>query len=100
MLTTVNVCYGNVLYMVRRAILAWLQLVQPLAFFRMQDGGLGLSKGFPGWGIHFLSVLLDTGPKSRSNQRSKIKFDWTQFKLEDIGYINVAVGAAPRLTAD
>ena len=24
-------------------------------------------------------------------QRSKIKFDWTQFKLEDIGYINAAL---------
>ena len=41
MLTTVNWCYGIVLYMVRRAILAWLQLVQPLAFIRIQDGGLG-----------------------------------------------------------
>ena len=31
-------------------------------------------KGFPGWGVHFWS-FLDTGLKSRSNQRSKVKFD-------------------------
>ena len=29
MLITVNVCYGNVFYIVRRAKLAWLHLVQP-----------------------------------------------------------------------
>ena len=34
-----------------------------------------LYKGFPGWGVHFWSNLLDTGLKSRSNQRSKVKFD-------------------------
>ena len=26
-------------------------------------------KGFPGWGVHLWSVFLDTGSKSRSNQR-------------------------------
>ena len=34
-----------------------------------------LYKGFPGWGVHFWSICLDTGLKSRSNQRSKVKFD-------------------------
>ena len=34
-----------------------------------------LYKGFPGWGVHFWSYFLDTGSKSRSNQRSKVKFD-------------------------
>ena len=29
MLITVNIFYGNVFYLVRRAKLAWLQLVQP-----------------------------------------------------------------------
>jgi len=38
MLTTVNFFYGNVFYMVRRAKLAWLLLVQLLAFLRIQDG--------------------------------------------------------------
>ena len=33
--------YGNVFYIVRRAKLAWLLLVKPLAFLRIQDGGLG-----------------------------------------------------------
>ena len=37
-LITVNFFYGNVFYIVRRAKLAWLQLVQPLAFLRIQDG--------------------------------------------------------------
>ena len=40
----VNYCkrfYGNVFNIVRRAKLAWLQLVQPLAFLRIQDGGHG-----------------------------------------------------------
>lgn len=40
MLTTVNFYFLNVLYMVRRAKLAWLLLVQPLAFLRIQDGRL------------------------------------------------------------
>ena len=40
MLTTVNFFLLNVLYMVRRVKLAWLLLVQPSAFFRIQDGGL------------------------------------------------------------
>ena len=34
-----------------------------------------LYKGFPGWGVHFCSIFLDTGLKSRLNQRSKVKFD-------------------------
>ena len=34
-----------------------------------------LYKGFPGWGVHFWSNILDTGSKSRSHQRSKVKFD-------------------------
>ena len=34
-----------------------------------------LYKGFPGWGVHLWSFCLDTGLKSRSNQRSKVKFD-------------------------
>ena len=34
-----------------------------------------LYKGFPGWGVHFRSYCFDTGSKSRSNQRSKVKFD-------------------------
>ena len=39
--------------MVRRARLAWLLLVQPLAFLRIQDGGLG---HFEFWSIfNFLS---------------------------------------------
>ena len=41
MLTTVNLFYGNVFYIVRRAGLAWLLFVQPLSFLRIQDGGLG-----------------------------------------------------------
>ena len=41
MLTTVNVVYDDVFYIVRRAKLAWLHLVQPLAFLRIQDGVLG-----------------------------------------------------------
>ena len=32
-------------------------------------------KGFLGWGVHFWSNILDTGLKSRSNQRSKVKCD-------------------------
>jgi len=40
MLITVNFFFGNVLYVVRRAKLAWLLLVQTLAFLRIQDGGL------------------------------------------------------------
>ena len=40
MLTTINLFYGNVFYIVRRAKLAW-HIVQPLAFLRIQDGGLG-----------------------------------------------------------
>ena len=32
-----------------------------------------LFKGFPGWGVHFWSYVLDTGSKSRSNKRSKVK---------------------------
>ena len=39
MLTTVNFFLLNVLYMVRRVKLAWLLIVQPSAFFRIQDGG-------------------------------------------------------------
>ena len=31
--------------------------------------------GFPGWGINCWSHFLDTGLKSRSNQRSKVKCD-------------------------
>ena len=38
---TVNFLYGNVFCIVRRAKLAWLHLVQPCAFLRIQDGGLG-----------------------------------------------------------
>ena len=34
-----------------------------------------LFKGFPGRGVHFRSYCLDTVSKSRSNQRSKVKFD-------------------------
>ena len=34
-----------------------------------------LYKCFPGWGVHFWSIYLDTGLKSKSNQRSKVKFD-------------------------
>ena len=40
MLITVTF-YGNAFYIVKRAKLAWLQLVQPRAFLRIQDGGLG-----------------------------------------------------------
>ena len=32
-------------------------------------------KGFPGWGVHFWSNYLDTGLKSRSILRSKVKCD-------------------------
>ena len=41
MLTTVNFFMENVFYIVRKAKLAWLHLVQPLAFLRIQHGGLG-----------------------------------------------------------
>ena len=34
-----------------------------------------LFRGFQGWGVHFWSYVLDTGSESRSNQRSKVKFD-------------------------
>ena len=34
-------CYGNIFYIVRKPKLAWLQLVQPLAFVGIQDGGFG-----------------------------------------------------------
>ena len=34
-----------------------------------------LFKGFPGLGVHFWSYVLDTVSNSRSNQRSKDKFD-------------------------
>ena len=40
----VNYCkhfYGNVFYIVMRAKLAWLHLVQPWTFLTIQDGGLG-----------------------------------------------------------
>ena len=68
--------------MVRRVKLAWLLVVQPSAFFRIQDGGLRhlefrpiltfdlddieglvipLFRGFPGRGVHFWSYILDTG---------------------------------------
>ena len=78
MLITVKFCYGNVLYMVRRAILAWLLFVPLLAFVRIQDGFsvilnfdqfstydlddiegrvIPLFKGFPGWGFHFCSYF-------------------------------------------
>ena len=33
-----------------------------------------LYKGFPGWGVHFWSYVLDMGSNSRSNQMSKVKF--------------------------
>ena len=36
---------------------------------------LPLVNGFPGWVVHFWSRCLDTGSKSRSNLRSKVKFD-------------------------
>ena len=36
-LPPVNYFYGNAFYIVRRAKLAWLLLVKPLAFFRIQD---------------------------------------------------------------
>ena len=39
-----------------------------------------LFKGFPGWGVHFRSYVFDAGSKSRSNQRSKVKFDQNQGK--------------------
>ena len=32
-------------------------------------------KVFPGWGFHFWSNCLDSGLKSRSKQRSKVKCD-------------------------
>ena len=69
MLTTVNLFYGNVFYIVTRAKLAWLHIIQPLvAFLRIQDGGLGhlddiegrvipVFKGFPGWGVHFSECM-------------------------------------------
>ena len=41
MLITVNFVYGHLFDIVRRAKLAWLHLVQPRAFFRIQDGDLG-----------------------------------------------------------
>ena len=87
--------YGNVLYRVRRTKLAWLLLVQLLAFLTIQDGDLGdfefrlistfdlnniegrvipLLNGFAGWGVYFCSYFSDTGSKSRSNHRSKVKF--------------------------
>ena len=34
-----------------------------------------LYKALPGWGVHLWSHFLDTGSKSRSHQRSKVKFD-------------------------
>ena len=34
-----------------------------------------LYKGFPGWGVHFWSYFLGPESKSRSHQRSKVKFD-------------------------
>ena len=40
----VNYCkrfYGNIFYKVTRAKLVWLQLVEPLAFLRIQDSGFG-----------------------------------------------------------
>ena len=41
MLISVNFFYGNAFCLNRRAKLAWLQLVQPRVFLRIQDGGLG-----------------------------------------------------------
>ena len=38
-------------------------------------------KGFPGWGVHFWSNILDMGSKFRSNQRSKVKFTCITFSI-------------------
>jgi hypothetical protein len=41
MFTTVNFVYGNVFDIARRAKSAWLLVLQPLAFLRIQDGSFG-----------------------------------------------------------
>ena len=35
-----------------------------------------LFKGFPGWGVHFWSYCLESRSKSRTHQRSKVKYKW------------------------
>ena len=57
MLTTVNFCYGNLLYIVRRAKLTSLLFVKPLAFLRIQDGG-------------HLNITMDFDPVSKNNPRN------------------------------
>ena len=69
MLITVNLFYGNV-----SAILNFSKY----STFDLDDiegRVISLYKGFPRRGVHFWSYLFDTGLKSRSNQRSKVKFD-------------------------
>ena len=106
MLTTVNFLYGNVFYIVRRGKLAWLLFVQPSAFFRNQDGGLGHLEfrpifnfwsrwhrgscntsfmGFTGWGVHF----MDTGSTWRLNQRLKVKVDPKSHNITSIHWLYV-----------
>ena len=41
----------------------------------MEGHVIPIYKGFPRWGVHFWSYILDMGSKSRSNQRSKVKYD-------------------------
>ena len=38
-------------------------------------------KGLPGRGVHFWSYVLDIGSKSRSNQRSNVKFTCKTFSI-------------------